>query len=759
MRPRVVGPPCRRLLSPLVVLLFCTCFVLASCAKRVSAPDYFRFDDNLDKATVVNIPEAHEVDAGLTIDFAAAETSPWNAQIEATKCTIENGVLVFETQGPGAVLSPEDLEINPRAVDTISIRMKVEGTDSVILSWKAERVGQFLRMGKFTILVPRPGQWITYNIRSTGLVEWDAVRLTSGFIGPIRRISQLKLSLPNRARVEVESIKLLTRRAYFCRSGVGVTQHTIRPRTESCFYTHCPGEIEYRVAAPENAYISTGLGIVESNPSVRFTMLVRSKGKTKTLFTQDVQTNREWFHAQVEMNEYGGEEVDVVFRTECDGAENVALWSNPVLYRAKVTPASQRESKSPAGDDVNVVIYLIDALRADHLEVYGYNRGTAPTISTLAGEGVKFTRCFAQDTWTKASTSSLFTGATSWLHGVHEFGDNVPNSLVTLAETLRARGYATASVLENAWPAMQTNLARGFSVVTGPTFMGIPGLYTHAGRRFKYTLQQSRDWLEQHRARKFFLYVHTMEPHNPYTPSEPFTSRFAPAAGQTPTDIDLYDAEIAEADHNLNRFVEMLKELDLYENTLLVLLADHGEAFGEHENMKWHGGSPYNELIHIPLIMRCTGMIPEGTVVKENVQIIDIAPTILDVLDVSPPGRQYQGASLLPLIAGEDTAAFEDRYIYSRGRDQDVRSVIQGNWKLLYRDKKRALYDIGADFGERDNLLSEKALLADGLFEEAGRYAKSQQELARELRADEEDLPLLLDPDTVEKLKALVYLK
>lgn len=717
-------------------------FIVSSCGRRVEAPQFYRFDDNLDKAGRIRVPEVQKTDTGLSFEFDGREAPVWKAGKSTSVCEIKDGLLVFETEDVDSVVSPENLQIRARDVESILIRMKSRDTDLAHLYWRRQQ-GQFNDEGRFTVNIPETDRWYTFEIKALGLLRWEGV------------IEQLKLKVPGKARVEVDSIRVLTKEAHFSENPVGVLQYKIgsgiNPGNSyrSCLYAHCPAEIEYRVGVPENAYISTGLGIIRSTSPVTFSVLVKRKGffaASTQLFSREVEKAGEWHDTKIDMSGYAGEEVDILFKVDCEEPTNIALWSNPILYHAKsASEVSSLRSRAPRGQDVNVVLYLIDALRADHLDVYGYQRETAPTIRGLAKEGVRFARCFAHDTWTKSSVSSLFTGTTAWVHGVADDGDIVPDSFITVAEILRSRGYATGAVTSNGYPGPVTNLAQGLCQFERPDSL-------------EAVVESARWFLEMHKDRNFFLYVHTLEPHAPYAPPDQFANKFV-MPGQNPAEIDLYDGEVLYADANLKRFISALKDAGVYDDTLLLVTSDHGEAFREHEGMTEHGGKPYNELIHIPLIMHLPGFQPKVNVVEQNVGLIDVGPTILDVLGVSPPD-QFQGASLLPLVGGEVFGVFDDRRIYSRARGGDSMSVIDGNWKLLFSDSgKPKLFNLAVDFGETKNLADTNEPLVTRLLDEAKVYAASQEKIGKAIRGGAEEGSVKLDQRTIEQLKRLGYIK
>jgi arylsulfatase A-like enzyme len=706
------------------------------CSRRqLEPPDFYRFDDNLDNVVAVNILPPPEVQDVLGFEFDGADPSGWRVSRNSS-CEVRDGALVVTARDVSLIASPDNLEIDASDAQSISIRMKVDGADWVVLDWRWRGAETVSDRNRFRIYAPRPGQWFSYNIKTAGLRGWNE---------PDQVASQLRFMVPSEARVELDYVRLLSSKAHFAQKALGVTQYALSNQTRTCLYTHCPGEIEYKVAIPEEAYISVGLGIVEPDPPVEFSVAVKQGGSAEDLFKRQVSADQKWSDVKIDMTTYANEEVDIVFRADCQDGRNVALWSNPILYRAET--GGEGSSKAPYRDrDLNVILYLIDALRADHLDAYGYSRKTAPTITQLANEGVKFARCFSQETWTKPSISSLFTGTPSLVHGVRGHADAVPNYMVLLPEILRSYGYATASFSTNSHMGPITNLTRGSSYFEKAYLL-----------EREHCSPEAAAFLEKHADRKVFLYVHTVEPHWQYKPPEEFVRRFVPA-GQDPEDLDLYDGEIVRADSNLELLISNLKKLGICENTLLIVTADHGEAFGEHEGMLKHGEKPYNELIHIPLIMHLPGSLPAGEVVENNVQLIDIAPTILDILNIQG-NEQFQGMSLLPLVTGGPPDAGVNRTVYATGKG--VTAAIRDDWKLMHSQNRVSLYDLSTDPGETQNVASENPSIVKSLEEELSSHKALQEKLAQQMRGarTEEDVSVEVDPRAIERLKALGYLQ
>ncbi|MEN8163832.1 MAG: sulfatase, partial [Acidobacteriota bacterium] len=343
---------------------------------------------------------------------------------------------------------------------------------------------------------------------------------------------------------------------------------------------------------------------------------------------------------------------------------------------------------APLPDRPNVIIYLVDALRADRLGCYGYQRPTSPRLDGFAAEGILFTNAIAQSSWTKASVASIFTGVWPPAHGANGPEDILPEGLPTLTERLAEAGYQTAAVIANAYVNRPFGFARGFDHFT----------FLPDGEGSSEAINDSIvQWLDQNPEEPFFLYVHTIDPHAPYEAPEPFQSRFAAdvtdtAVGQVETvrglvrgtveptpelarDLNnLYDAEVAHNDAGFGSFLDTLTARGLYENTVILFVSDHGEAFGEHGTWT-HGIDLYSEVLHVPLVLRLPGGRLGGRRVDRVAQHIDILPTVLRLTGVedTTPGR---GHYLLDSSAGPRTATSYLNYWGRHGA-----SVVTNDWK------------------------------------------------------------------------------
>ncbi len=337
--------------------------------------------------------------------------------------------------------------------------------------------------------------------------------------------------------------------------------------------------------------------------------------------------------------------VSVSFLARSDDAAPIAgglTIEHPVLVSARRPDTTPAEATDGVTDDQmpsssgaaapNVLIYMIDTLRADRLGVYGYDQPTSPNLDALAKDSIVFRHALAQSSWTRPSVASVFTGLHPRSHGVNDRTDALSPTATTLAAVLGSAGYQTAAVVTNG------NVSAPFGFHLG--FEAFVYLGEGTGREIHAQSDVVNDrvfaWLEGRDAdRPFFLYVHTSDPHDPYAPRAPFRDRFMPSprfpdriairsmherpleAQQAP-DVArelgaLYDAEIAFNDHHLGRLLDHLKAENLYDSTIVLVVSDHGEEFYEHEY--WgHGITLYEEQLRVPFVLKLPHQMSAGQV-------------------------------------------------------------------------------------------------------------------------------------------------
>jgi len=397
-----------------------------------------------------------------------------------------------------------------------------------------------------------------------------------------------------------------------------------------------------------------------------------------------------------------------------------------VLYRVA------NERKPPALEyQPNVILISIDTLRADHMSCYGYERRTSPAFDRLAALGARFENVISHAPKTATSHMTLFTSTCLDLHGVGQVAPLVPrffllsSNLTTITEVLKEKGYRTAAFTGGSQVAPGFGFERGFEVYD--TSLG----YELHEDSFSPVYQ----WLSGLKPEdRFFLFLHTYQVHAPYCPPPPFDTIYDPDySGPISARVDeqalggygkkdaehlmaLYDGEIRYTSEVFKRFFETLGSNGLLgnEKTLLIFTSDHGEEFQEHAG--WMHSKLYRETLHVPLFFYWPGVIPPDRVIPGQVRLLDVAPTLLDLLGIDPP-PQMQGLSLkYPLLAGTpvNLSAFSEDSIHL-----EQHSLRAGGWMYYERENKQdELYPLNIDPRETRNLL-QTPLLCEPLSGEA----------------------------------------
>ncbi|HEY2253936.1 MAG TPA: sulfatase-like hydrolase/transferase, partial [Planctomycetaceae bacterium] len=391
-----------------------------------------------------------------------------------------------------------------------------------------------------------------------------------------------------------------------------------------------------------------------------------------------------------------------------------------------------------SGPKPNLLLVTLDTTRADRLFCYGYAAGQTPVLDSLAADGVLCERAFTVAPITLSAHTSMFTGLYPAENGVVTNGrGRLDDSIPTMAEVLQREGYDTGAFVASFVLNGKFGLNRGFGTYDDEFASAEPDSDTmHRQRPGESVVTAALEWLGAKREKPFFCWVHLYDPHAPYLPhTDLFGEKFADRP---------YDAEIAYVDQQVGRLVDFLKGSHADDQTLVVVVGDHGEGLGEHVERE-HGMTLYDDTMHVPLIFRQRGKLLATRRVEENVSLIDLSPTILDLLGLKDP-RKTTGHSLKRALAGDEKATG----IIFGGTDipflvnewSPLRMLIEGDWKYI-RTTKPELYDLAADPQERRNLLEAdseiagkmKTRLADFEKRLAPREAIAVQLTAHELRA------------------------
>ncbi len=416
----------------------------------------------------------------------------------------------------------------------------------------------------------------------------------------------------------------------------------------------------------------------------------------------------------------------------------------------------------------NVMLIVMDTTRADHLSSYGHPRATTPNVDLLAEEGILFEQAASTGPWTLPSHASIFTGLLPSQHGADWPHQRLDDRFTTLAEILRSKDYQTAGFSNNPWISHGTNFHQGFDYYEETWHFG--RLFNRLAviriiDRLVELEKKNRDddadltnrdilrWFgDSYDSQKpYFLFINYIEPHFSYEPPEPFRSRFLHPDHREAAEAinnqklsrivppvhfdekrraaltDLYDGEIAYLDFRIGELTTRLKKKGLLDNTVLIILADHGENIGDHEIFE-HQFCVYQTLLHVPLILRFPEKLPQGIRISEPVSLVDVVPTVLNLVGVEADELQpfFAGKSLVvegKIKAAKDSPIFSEyaaplpRLEKYRLKNEKVdesyfkrslKSMRRGRYEYIWAsDGQNELYDLSQDPGETQNIIEK----------------------------------------------------
>ena len=413
-----------------------------------------------------------------------------------------------------------------------------------------------------------------------------------------------------------------------------------------------------------------------------------------------------------------------------------------------------------ARKDLNLLFVLIDTLRADRLSAYGYDRETSPHIDELAATGVRFAEQLSQSSWTKCSMASLWTGSYPVRTGVTRAPQAISEEARMPAEILQDAGFRTFAIWRNGWIRPAFGFSQGFEVYHSPRATPVPASVRRERPSVSIagtdqdTIHSAMEFLRSHGDERWFLYLHLMDVHQ-YVYDED-----SALFGTTYSDI--YDNSIRWVDRVLASLIQELDVRGLREKTLIVLAADHGEAFGEH-GREGHARDVYGEVTTTPLILSFPFRLEPGVVVETPTENIDIWPTLLDLLDL-PPLEDADGRSRLPEIlaaARGERAPVRDRprfahldqtWARSARPARPMVSVSDGPFRLFRREgAEPELYDRSTDPREQVDLGPDRPEVLARMTQLAEDY------LARSPAGWSGGPDVEIDPEELEQLRALGY--
>ena len=474
----------------------------------------------------------------------------------------------------------------------------------------------------------------------------------------------------------------------------------------------------------------------------------------------------------------------------------IAAWQWAFDLNSLVFPRTETAKKRKAGEP-NVLIILVDALRADHLSCLGYDRIRTPNIDRLAREGVLFTQCISQAPWTLPSLGSLLTSKYPSQHGAETQTEKLDPLYIirsaftwgrlmdrntTMPELLKKAGFTTAGLQPNITAGSLAGFDQGYdfhldafkyhslvlegglgAVLPESSWPRVYPSFQHA--RAGKVIDSAARWMGRNAERRFFLFALLFETHEYYLERAGFADLYRLKKETAQADlINLYDRSVVETDRALGRLLERMELLGLLDETLIVLLSDHGEEFFDHGGRErgfdrwydagvYHGHALYDELLRVPLIMRLPGKVGPDLRIDAQVRIVDVMPTVLGLLGVGTP-ENLEGIDLSAngFAVPDGLPAFSESLLFR----PEKKSVRLDGWKLILHPEsgREELYDLRADPGERNDLAGAKPDVQARL---KARLAEWMERMAAEKAVREEGRSL--SPREVEALKSLGYIR
>jgi choline-sulfatase len=457
----------------------------------------------------------------------------------------------------------------------------------------------------------------------------------------------------------------------------------------------------------------------------------------------------------------------IVYRLDVANHGSAGAWIEELTLHGAAPPPRARTASLPGRP--NLILFLVDALRADHLGAYGHPAPTSPRFDAFASEAMLFEDASAQSSWTRPSVASLLTGLSAASHGVGGLRNSLVPEITTLAETLQSSGYRTAAFVGNGVVSPALGFDQGFE-----TWNQRRKLY---GKPSSAIVAAALDWIGA-QPQPFFAYVHTLDPHRPYRPEPRHWAPFLFEGYRGSRDIrsllgkaklepdelrflrSAYEGEIRQNDDAFGAFLDGLAQRGLLEKSVIAFTADHGEEFLDHGG-DGHSGTLYREVLHIPLAFRLPGPAPAGRD-KTPVQQTDVAPTLLALAGVAAPG-DIEGRDLSARCLGAappEEAAVLTSWLSYGAADKTVSRI--GSMKLIVnREKGRPpgtrleLYDLEHDPAEANNIAATRPLVVRYLLARAAEARVAATERRERLNAGRE---VPMTDEQREHLKALGYI-
>ncbi len=825
MKPRIALSLIRRRSFLPVAMLLLAVLLSASCADRPSGPAVLTADlplhleDHLDAATVQGseVPEDFREAVEWRFDEPQPDWKPVEFPDPAKKpvqtTRTEDALRLILTEAnsgmfPGGRRLYGGIYIDLpgwKRGDWAHIAVRARTTDKVESLQaefnKRERPGPgpaFRFGGEYVDLITT-GEVQTYLMRADWSALWDGE-----WEDPWQQLG-ITVSAREPASIDILSVSVVPKETTYAVEPLGVKTVARSNEHRRTLFTHTPVKLAYTVRVPESGRLDLGLGVLRNDVPVVFRVTAGPVGgEVETLLEETYTDQEHWGERSVDLSHLEGQTVTVALEANAEPAGSVALWAAPTLSGSRATAKP------------NIVFYIIDGAGADLMSVYGYNRRTTPNLERLAAEGAVFEHAYSNSTWTRSSTASFMTSLQhSVLGGYKSATDPLPEQAVTMAEHLHHGGYQTASFTANPWAGTMSSLDRGvdalresweaFSYFAGENHSVSSVLLHEAFWR----------WREAYPAEPYWVHFQTTDPHRPWRPEAPFAGLFVSqergqrvnewrrrldeASGAGPwftrfdnTDISptefytgargLYDETMAHNDYQIGRLIKRLKAEGEWEHTLFIVAADHSHWAAGLPRLDpmvppWLGPMFSSFLTHIPLIVVWPERIAAAQRFSQPVSMIDVLPTILDLVGLPPP-EVMQGQSLAPLLLGEEgfqprPVIFDEFYVdWDTGELSGTIEVIDGRWGALLainpseklsvmgiplsRPAPLLLYDLWNDPDCLHTLHEERPDLVEKYTQFLEAQWQAHQALAQQFTRSE-DSPVT--PEQLRTLRALGYIQ
>lgn len=621
----------------------------------------------------------------------------------------------------GIYIDVPDLQPNDWA--EIVVRARTADMESMVVVFNRKEKGGFETFGERPAVAVRDGSVQTYRLRPR----------------PDRREPWRQVGLGFRARapgsIDILSVTLMPQAALYANDRVGVRdvdrQGVLRP----AIFTRAPSRLSWRIKVPEGGRLGSALAVLDRRSPVTFSVDVSSASGKKPLLRETIVNDAQWHPRSIDLSAFAGQTVDLILGTGSDAGGQIAFWGTPIV-------SGRGGQRLP-----NVIVYVIDGAGADLMSLYGYNRRTTPHLERIAAEGVVFERAHSNSAWTKPSTASFMTSFHhSVMGGFRSYGDRIPEGAPTMAQRFHDAGYQTAVF------TFHPNAGRSSAL-----HRGVDRFQDHR-RRGQTQSESSRflqaefwEWRATFPGTPYWAHFQVTDVHEPQIPVPPFQGLFVDAERRArfmghppPDDFDagegwlqqvqkapgweraergemslaahyreklaelgidrtdfydiqrgLYDETMAHQDAQLGRFVDRIKAAGEWENTILVVTADHGHPAGSHTRFgrelfdppppETEGAFLDSYRTRVPLVVIAPGRLDGGARIAEPVSLIDLLPTVLDLAGL-PPLERTQGRSLLPLMRGD--REWERRPVILEQVERDVNTdeltghieMIDGRW-------------------------------------------------------------------------------